>query len=1632
MSSEIDNRVVQMNFDNKQFEQGVSETMKSLDGLKKSLKLDDAAKGFNNIDKASKNINFDHLANSVDNISSKFSALGIMGVTALQNLTNSAVNAGKKMVAAFTIDPLKDGFKEYETQINSVQTILANTEAKGTTLGQVNSALNELNTYADKTIYNFTEMTRNIGTFTAAGVDLKTSVSAIKGIANLAAMSGSTSEQASTAMYQLSQALASGRITLQDWNSVVNAGMGGQTFQNALKQTAKVMGKTVDESVSFRESINSTKGNGWLTSDVLLATLKEFTGDLSEADLKAQGFTADQIKNIIQLGNTANEAATKVKTVSQLFDTLKEAVGSGWTQTWQIIVGDFGEAKEFLTEVSNTLGNIANNSSKSRNDFLTSGLSSGWKQLLYQGISDSEAYESEIEKVAETYGVDVKSMIKKTGSFEASLKDGWMTADILKESLHNLTKKIVNMSEEERRNLGYTNDQVDALKELDSNVTKGKVNLDEFVSKMSMPSGRENLIASMKNSFEGLMSFLDPMKEAFKEIFPPANPEDLYSFTSWLDKFTEKLKLTADTSDKLRRTFKGLFAVLDIGKQVLDGMWSVVKGVVGHLFPMTKSFLDATASIGDFLVAVDAEVKKCGVLVSIFEVVQAVFETAADLIKAVATALLSAFSGLSNIDLSGFDNLGENIRKKLEPLTKLSEWVEKVWGKITAVFEKIAPFFKKVGGAIGDAIENLHFNNVMAVFNSATLLGFVLTIHKFLKEVNDNFVTFINSFKQIPNVLGEVANTLKAFQNEINSKAILKIAIAVALLAGALFVLSIVDTNKIGDSLMALGIIFGELIGTMAMLIKMTSKFEGKGGLFKLLALNRIVSELESLAIAIFILSLAVKNIGSLPIDQMYAAVGVIGILMAEMAAMNVVLTKTKSKAMRGAKSMIIVAIAVKILCDALKSIAMLKPEELKTGIVGLVSVLGTLYLFMQFAKFDKVSLKATIGILLFAAAIAIMTKSFTTLAKLKPAEIAQGFEALLGIFAILLGFTLAMNALGDSKKLFATAAAIVVLGIALKIISDSVVALGSMDPEQSTLGLMAILLLMAALTATVNLFPKDAPKVAISILAIAISLKIMADAIQSLGGMSWDEVARGLVALGGAMAILVVGINSLNGAVLGAISMLIIAAALAILVPQLVALGQLKVSEIAKGLIALALAFAVIAVAGVVLGTLAPLLLVAGVALLVFGAAMIVAGLGLKMMATAGIAGIGVLLLLAAAAIPLALLSPILVIVGLALIPFAVGLLLVGAAAMVLGTAMVTLNATVPMGVQNLYMLADAGAKIAPQALALAKAGAGLFVFGVGALVAGNGAKACSDGFIHLGEGLTAIKDAGTEGFDNVKEITGDLIIAGAKLLIASPGISAGGAALLVLGAGAAGASGGLAALNNNAGALSMSFMTAASGIKVSCSDIVNTITTMISNVDLAFQNGTPKISADATNMVNGAVNAIKTSQPRFSSAGAYCVDGFVNGLTSNTWKATAAAANMARQADAAARKAISVKSPSKKFEEIGMYADMGMAKGLTKYASLASDAAYNASESTLRPVMTMTDAVSSSRGSLNASLLNMTKNPVNVLPSVYSENDVTVRHTFDPLTIKGVNDKNEFVASADYAVEGMLSQMMRRQNRT
>ena len=696
MSTTVDERVVEMRFDNKQFEQNIQTSLSSIDKLKHSLNLEGAAKGLESVNTAASRCNMSPLSNAVETVKIKFSAMEVMALTALQNITNSALNAGEKLVSAFTIDPIKSGFQEYETQINAVQTILANTSSKGTTLEQVNNALDELNHYADMTIYNFTEMTRNIGTFTAAGVDLNTSVAAIKGIANLAAVSGSTSQQASTAMYQLSQALAAGTVKLQDWNSVVNAGMGGQVFQDALKETARVHHIAIDELIKDEGSFRETLSKGWLTSDILTETLAKFTGDLNENQLRTMGYTDEQIQSIVKMGQTANDAATKVKTFSQLFDTLKEAAQSGWTQSWEIIVGDFEEAKERLTEVSDIFSGFIGASADRRNAFLESTFSSPLAQIISKlnaaGI-ETEVFQNKVKELAKNHNVDLDTMIAEEGSFEKALKkafnDGTLNKSILKDALKSLvgnitgatksTEEMTNqvekygeivdkvirgdfgngearikaltdagydyatvqnlvnqklgssvvhlssltdeqlknadslaaLSDEQLKANGYTEDQIAALHELQDEADKAGSSIDDLINSFDKPSGAELLWDSMLNIIHSVADSLSAVKKAWNDTFHHGMTEDeiikqrskaMYNLIQAIHSFTEHLQITDEKADKITRTFKGLFAIIDIITTITGGGLKLAfKGLSLILQSFDLDILDVTATLGDLI-----------------------------------------------------------------------------------------------------------------------------------------------------------------------------------------------------------------------------------------------------------------------------------------------------------------------------------------------------------------------------------------------------------------------------------------------------------------------------------------------------------------------------------------------------------------------------------------------------------------------------------------------------------------------------------------------------------------------------------------------------------------------------------------------------------------------------------------------------------------------------------------------------------------------------------------------------------------------------------------------------------------------------------------------------------------------
>ena len=1079
MSTTIDEKVVEMRFDNKHFETNVQGTLSTLDKLKQSLNLTGASKGLENVNTAANKVNFSGMSSAIETVQAKFSALQVMGITALSNITNSAINAGKRIASAFTIDPIKTGFSEYETQINAVQTILANTESKGTTLQQVNRALDELNTYADKTIYNFTEMTKNIGTFTAAGIDLNTSVSAIQGIANLAAVSGSTSQQASVAMYQLSQALSSGTVKLMDWNSVVNAGMGGQVFQDALKETARVHGIAVDEMIeengSFRESLQE----GWITSEILTETLAKFTMAAEEGteqwetykkSLMDQGYTEKQALNILKMANTATDAATKVKTFTQLWDTLKESAQSGWTQSWEIIVGDFGEAKEFLTNISNTIGGMLGASADARNKLLSGGLSTGWKQLLGEGIADEEGYKETLMNVAKENGFAFDELIKKTeedgGTFNDALKkaltDGNITSDMLSTSVSKLSEKMQGMSAKEREAAGYTKEHVQQIKELDEALKNGTLSMDDFVKKMMRSSGRENLIEALSNAFTGLMNIIKPIKEAFREVFPAKTGEDLYNLTVRIKDMTARFaEFTEKHGPQIKSAFKGIFAVVDIGITIIK---DIARGI-GDLLKNFKGFgsgvLGASASLGDWLSNLRDSVKESNVFGKAIDKVVGFLQKAIDKIKSFAGP---GFETLYNV-LSG------------------------IWEFVSRIGSRIGKFF-------GESLREGDLLAGVEVLNAGIFGGLLLTLKNFVSDLS-------GSFEGIGDVLDSLKGILESYQKDLQANALLKIAGAIGILAVSLLILASIDPTKLGTALFGMTVLFGELLGSLALFSKINFNFK---------AILSAGTVLKSLATAILVLSVAMKIMSTISWDEIWVAL--LGVVSGLGALVLAVRFLPEKDVMQAAKAIRKLSTSLVIYAAAMKILASISWDEMKVALAGMAGGLLGLVVAAKLLPKDT----SLAGMTNLAFSLVILAGALKILATMSWDDIGRSLSAMGIALLELAAFTLFLDSAkysDNTKGMIKLALSMVILGGALKIMATM-----SWDDIGRSLAVMGgALLELVALTWLLNK-AGSAGGTALAMLGFATSLILLGAALRVIGSMEVDSIIKGLVGIGAAIII--------------------------------------------------------------------------------------------------------------------------------------------------------------------------------------------------------------------------------------------------------------------------------------------------------------------------------------------------------------------------------------------------------------------------------------------------------------------------------------------------------------------------------
>lgn len=1141
MSTTVDERVVEMRFDNKQFEQNIQTSLSSIDKLKRSLNLEGAAKGLETVNDAAQKCNMSPLTNAVETVRVRFSALEVMAITALQNITNSALAAGKNLVSAFTVDPIKSGFEEYETQINAVQTILANTSSKGTTLDQVNNALDELNHYADMTIYNFTEMTRNIGTFTAAGVDLDTSVAAIKGIANLAAVSGSNSQQASTAMYQLSQALAAGTVKLQDWNSVVNAGMGGQVFQDALKETAKVHGIAIDEMIKDEGSFRETLSKGWLTSDILTETLAKFTGDLNEDQLRTMGYADDQIKSIMEMGKTANDAATKVKTFTQLFDTLKEAAQSGWTQSWEIIVGDFEEAKELLTEVSDTFSAVINASADARNKMLQD-----WKDL----------------------------------------------------------------------------------------------------------GGRTMMIEAVKNVFEGLVSVAKPVREAFNEIFPPMTGKQLAEITERIRDLTAKFKMGEESSKNLKNTFKGVFAVLDIVGQAFKAVAGGVGELIGLFIPAGNGVLSLTGSFGEYLVKLDETVKKTDVFGKAVSTVVDIVNTAITFVKTAGEKVKEFGKAAGEkFDFPGFELFHSFLERVHDRMAQIGDGAGKMKSGVIVAFEMMGEALEKckflkvmealwtavkvIAGGIADAVGtmmgtlaeklgNADFSGVLDILNSIAVGGIALSVSKFLKSVTEPLEGLNGVLEGVTGILDGVRGCFEAYQTNLKAGTLLKIGAAIALLAGSIVAISLIDSDKLSASLGAITVLFANLLGAMAIFNKISSD-TGK--------VSKACTAMIAMSVAVSILAGALKKVSDLDWGEL--ARGLVGIagLTTIVVASSKAMASSQKQVMKGATSLIIFGAAIKILASACEDLSKLQWDELGRGLTGVGVLFAEIAVLLRVAKFNGKMISTATGIVILSAAMKVLASACKDFGQMEWSEIGKGLAGIGGLLAELAVFT---NLAGNAKHVMSTGVALIAIGAAMKIFASAVKDFGQLQWDEIGRGLTAMGGALAEVAIAVNLMPKNMIGIGTGLVIVGGALETIANCMSKFGGMQWEEIGRGLTVMGGALAELAISLNFMKGTLGGSAALLVASGALAVLAPVLSILGALSWEAIAKGLISIAGAFTIIGVAGAVLTPLVPTILalsgafaLIGVGVLTIGAGLLAAGTGLSALAigftalaTAGAAG--------------------------------------------------------------------------------------------------------------------------------------------------------------------------------------------------------------------------------------------------------------------------------------------------------------------------------------------------------------------------------------------------------------------------
>lgn len=770
MSKTVDERVVSMQFDNRRFERNVKTSMGTIKKLKNSLNFEETSKSLEELDKQAKNVDMKTLSKNADSVKLKFTALQVVAVRALTRIADSAMNAGKKIVSSLSTDQISAGWSKFEQKTASVQTIMNST---GKSIDEVSKYLDTLMWYSDQTSYGFTDMTSALAQMTSAGGDIDKIIPLIMGVANATAFAGKGAAEFSRVMYNLNQSYSLGYLQSLDWKSLEFAGAASKQLKQTLIDVGRELGKIGDEVTV--DNFMTTLATRWADKEVMekaFGRFAVFTQAVKDAVDRGEYETAEEAIAALsdkyeELGVKAFTAAQEAKSFSEAMNAVKDAVSSGWMQSFEIIFGNYQEAKKVWSSVYNMLYDTFASGIDTRNEILTKVFAkSGWDDIIDQGIIDEKAYTNTIIKNAKKLKFPIEELIEQEGSLQNVISKGLIPVDILDKSIIDLADSYSLLSDEDLKIAGYTKEQIENFRKLADGIKNGKVSLDEFYENIDKLSGRDLLLESINNIFEAASNVVNIVKEAFNEVFMPFDNDEkaqkIYNLIEALKLFTEKLKLTEEQSSKLKNIFKGLFDIVDVILYILKTVKNILYETIKSTFGLGNGILDVVSSIGKFLSSIAGLIKKSTILKNIFDTIKNILVIITDITITLTKMILGPLSNIIEFINGLFSDFGTTIAEIGTTVKKFySNFVDvikesKIFRKI---IESIQTIFKNVINIVAEVGKTIFklFSKVFSLKISFEAIGEAISYAaKSISKFATSIINVIKESKFVETIFGSI------------------------------------------------------------------------------------------------------------------------------------------------------------------------------------------------------------------------------------------------------------------------------------------------------------------------------------------------------------------------------------------------------------------------------------------------------------------------------------------------------------------------------------------------------------------------------------------------------------------------------------------------------------------------------------------------------------------------------------------------------------------------------------------------------------------------------------------------------------------------------------------------------------